>query len=180
MIQEVILLSENAKLPEKATTYSACWDLYSPEDYVIPAHKNFLIKTDIAVAWSDESYYMQLLSRSGMGYKNNVVVQCGVIDFDYRQNIGVLLQNNSDVDFIVKKHDRIAQYTYLKNEPKTETFMVSEFSKIDSNRTGGYGSTGFRKIGFKLYYSVQKCRYKSTNASKTASDRTLFLKILEI
>lgn len=142
-IEQVKLLSNTAMVPMRATTVSACKDLFSPIDCIIPAGKNLLIKTDIAIAWNDPNYYMQLLSRSGLAYKNNIVVQAGVIDIDYRQNIGVLLQNNSDVDFEVKRGDRIAQYTYVKIMNQEESELVDEFFiDIISNREGGFGSTG--------------------------------------
>lgn len=141
--EEVIFLSEDATLPTRGTEDAACKDLYSPIDCTIPPHSNMLIKTDVALAWDNRNYYVQLLSRSGLTYKYNVVVQCGTIDRDYRKNIGVLLQNNSDIPFEVKKGDRIAQYAYLKIAT-VKSNVVSEFTPLDSNsdRTGGFGSTG--------------------------------------
>lgn len=140
--EQIKLLTEDAIIPTRGSTYAACKDLYSPIDCVVPAGKNLLIKTNVAIAWNDSEYYMQLLSRSGIAYKNNVVVQAGVIDIDYRANIGVLLQNNSDKDFIVTRGMRIAQYTYMKII-KGESELVDEFSiDLDSNRNGGFGSTG--------------------------------------
>lgn len=85
---------------------------------------------------------MQILSRSGMCYKYNIVVQAGVVDVDYRDNIGVLLQNNSDVDYVVTRGDKIAQYTFLR-KTSGEFKVVGEFTiPLDSDRKGGFGSTG--------------------------------------
>lgn len=140
--EEVILLNENAKCPTKGSLYSACYDLYSPVDTVVPPNSNLLIKTGVVIAWDNPNYYMQLLSRSGLVFKNNIVVEAGVIDFDYRKEIGVILQNNKDEPFIVNKGDRIAQYTYLKIANVTSK-LVSEFTiPLESNRNGGFGSTG--------------------------------------
>jgi dUTP pyrophosphatase len=140
--EEIKKLSDDAIIPKRGTIHAACKDLYSPIDCVVPAKSNKLIKTNIAIAWSNSKYYIQLLSRSGLAYKNNVVVQAGVIDIDYRDNIGVLLQNNSDVDFVVKRGDRIAQYAYVRiNNEESE--VVDEFTiSLDSDRDGGFGSTG--------------------------------------
>lgn len=141
--EQIKFLSSQAILPKRGTILSACKDLFSPIDCIIPAGRNFLIKTDIAISWNDSSYYMQLLSRSGLAYKNNIVVQAGVIDCDYLSNIGVLLQNNSDIDFEVKRGDRIAQYTYIKIMNQEEPEIVEEFSiEFTSTRSGGFGSTG--------------------------------------
>ena len=141
-LEEVLKLSDFGIIPTRGSDFAACNDLYSPIDCVVKAHQNLLVKLDIAIAWNDPNYYMQLLSRSGIAYKNNVVVTAGVIDFDYRKNIGVLLQNNSDSDFEIKWGDRIAQYTYIKIV-KQLTTVVTEFTiPLESNRNGGFGSTG--------------------------------------
>jgi len=39
----------------------------------------------------------------------SLILYLGVIDEDYRGNVGVILFNHSDEDFVVKKGDRIAQ-----------------------------------------------------------------------
>lgn len=140
--EQIKKLSPDAIIPKRGTKFSACKDLYSPIDAVVPAGKNLLIKTDIAIAWDNPEYYMQILSRSGLAYKNNVVVQAGVVDVDYRANIGVLLQNNSNVDFVVKRGDRIGQYVYVKITTE-ESEEVNEFTiPLESDRNGGFGSTG--------------------------------------
>lgn len=139
--EEVILLNEEALLPSRGSEEAACKDLYSPVDVTIPPGENKLIKTGVALGWDNPNYYVQLLSRSGLAYKNNVVVQAGVIDRDYQKEIGVLLQNNSKVPFKVEKGDRIAQYTYLKIAT-VNSMTVTEFTPLESSRGGGFGSTG--------------------------------------
>lgn len=129
-------------LPTRGSTHAACKDLYSPISTVVPAGGRVLIKTNVAVAWNDPDYYMQLLPRSSLAYKNWTDVKAGVIDFDYRQNIGVILHNYSDKDLVINSGDRIAQYTYVKIR-REETTVVDEFTiPLESNRTGGFGSTG--------------------------------------
>lgn len=64
----------------------------------------------------------------------------GVIDEDYRGNVGVVLFNHSDEDFIVKKGDRIAQ---LICEKIFYPELVEATSLTDTKRAdGGFGSTG--------------------------------------
>jgi dUTP pyrophosphatase len=43
-----------------------------------------------------------------LAWKNFIDVGAGVIDEDYRGEIGVVLFNHSQEDFLVKKGDRIA------------------------------------------------------------------------
>ena len=129
-------------VPTRGSTYSACKDLYSPINTIVPAGKRILIKLNIAIAWNNPDYFIQLLSRSSLSYKNWTDVESGIIDFDYRQNISVILHNYSDKDLIINSGERIAQYTYLKIK-KEETTIVEEFtSSVKSNRTGGFGSSG--------------------------------------
>ena len=47
--------------------------------------------------------------RSGLALKHGIDVGAGVVDYDYRGNVGVILFNFSDTDFEVKRGDRIAQ-----------------------------------------------------------------------
>lgn len=129
-------------VPTRGSTYAACKDLYSPYDVMIPAGRRVLIKTNIAISWNDPDYYLQLLPRSSLSWKNWIDVQAGVIDIDYKQNIGVILHNYSDIDFLIESGNRIAQYTYLKIK-KEESVIVDEFTiNVESNRNGGFGSSG--------------------------------------
>jgi dUTP pyrophosphatase len=142
IVQEIILLNEDATVPVKGTKYSACFDLFSPIECIIEPGANKLIKTGISISWNNPLYYLQILSRSGLCYKNNINTQAGVIDFDYLKEIGVILQNNSNIPFKVEKGMRIAQYTFLKI-PEVLTSVVKEFTiELDSDRIGGFGSTG--------------------------------------
>lgn len=67
-------------------------------------------------------------------------VGAGVIDADYRGPVGVILFNHSDVDFEVKRGDRIAQLII----EKIVTPDVLEVESLDSTvrGEGGFGSTG--------------------------------------
>lgn len=138
---QVKKLSEDAIVPTRGTAYSAGYDLYSPIDCVVEPHSNKLVMTNVAVGWSDPTYYMQLVSRSSIAYKRNVTVEAGVIDYDYQKNVGVLLKNTTDVPFEIKRGDRIAQGILVKIAQDTLD-VVDEFDPIQSDRDGGFGSTG--------------------------------------
>ena len=72
--------------------------------------------------------------------KNGIHVGAGVIDQDYRGNVGVLLFNVSDEEFSFKAGDRIAQLVIKSYEH----VIVEEVSFIDETERGqkGYGSSG--------------------------------------
>merc|ERR1711912_112299 len=99
-------------------------------------------KTDLAIRMP-EGVYGRVAPRSGLAYKKGIDVGAGVIDADYRGNVGVLLFN---LDFMknevfeVKKGDRIAQLVVERIEmlDLEECDSLSETKRGD----GGFGSTG--------------------------------------
>lgn len=81
-----------------------------------------------------------LAPRSGLALKNFIDTGAGVVDYDYRGNVGVILFNHAEVDFEVKKGDRIAQLI-LERICMADAVEVDELN--DTVRgAGGFGSTG--------------------------------------
>ncbi|XP_038207213.1 deoxyuridine 5'-triphosphate nucleotidohydrolase [Zerene cesonia] len=132
-------LTENAFPPVKGSEKAAGYDLKSAYDYIVPARGKELVKTDLQIELPSECYG-RVAPRSGLAVKNFIDVGAGVIDEDYRGNVGVVLFNHSDQDFIVKKGDRIAQLICERiYYPKLEEVgVLSETNRGD----GGFGSTG--------------------------------------
>ncbi|XP_072933448.1 deoxyuridine 5'-triphosphate nucleotidohydrolase [Epargyreus clarus] len=132
-------LSDNAFPPVKGSEKAAGFDLKSAYDYVIPARGKELVKTDLQIELPS-GCYGRVAPRSGLAVKNFIDVGAGVIDEDYRGNVGVVLFNHSDQDFPVKKGDRIAQLICEKifYPDLLEVSNLSETKRAD----GGFGSTG--------------------------------------
>ncbi|XP_062509251.1 uncharacterized protein LOC134185474 [Corticium candelabrum] len=132
-------LSVNAILPTLGSERAAGYDLYAVHDKVIPCHGRELIKTDIAIALPP-GCYGRVAPRSGLACKHGVDVGAGVIDPDYRGNVGVLIFNLSDNEYNVKKGDRIAQLVL----ERFVSAQVEEVEELDGTERGmgGYGSTG--------------------------------------
>ncbi|XP_066200399.1 deoxyuridine 5'-triphosphate nucleotidohydrolase, mitochondrial isoform X2 [Saccopteryx leptura] len=103
-----VRLSEHATAPTKGSARAAGYDLYSAYDYTIPPMEKTLVKTDIQIALP-AGCYGRVAPRSGLAAKHFIDVGAGVIDEDYRGNIGVVLFNFGKEVFEVKKGDRIAQ-----------------------------------------------------------------------
>jgi dUTP pyrophosphatase len=91
-----------------------------------------------------EGYEAQVRPRSGLAYKKGITVlnSPGTIDADYRGEIGVILVNLSDEEFIIENGERVAQMVIAKHEQanwsEVETLEVSE------RGAGGFGSTGVK------------------------------------
>ena len=131
-------LSANAVVPQKQSKNAAGFDLYAAEDAVVKKRANQLIKTDLKIQMPCGTYG-RIASRSGLSLRHSIEVGAGVIDGDYRGNVGVLLYNHSDQDFNVVKGDRIAQLI-------PERIAAARFVEIQVNETergdSGFGSRG--------------------------------------
>lgn len=74
--------------------------VYSAYDYTITARGKVLVKTDIQIELPS-GCYGRVAPRSGLAHKHFLDVGAGVIDEDYRGNVGVILFNFNDTDYEV-------------------------------------------------------------------------------
>lgn len=136
----IMKLSATATLPQRSSPKAAGYDLSAAENIIVPAQGKAVVKTDLAIACPSGTYG-RIAPRSGLAVKHFIDVGAGVIDEDYRGNIGVVLFNHSNENFNVKIGDRIAQLII-------EVILTPEIITVDelSNTIrgdNGYGSTGF-------------------------------------
>jgi dUTP pyrophosphatase len=89
-------------------------------------------------------YEAQVRPRSGLAIKKGITVlnSPGTVDADYRGEIGVILVNLSNEDFIIENGERIAQLIIAKHE-RAEWIEVQELSETTRGE-GGFGSTGVK------------------------------------
>ncbi|XP_034668612.1 deoxyuridine 5'-triphosphate nucleotidohydrolase, mitochondrial [Drosophila subobscura] len=136
-------LTEHALEPVRGSSKAAGVDLRSAYDVVVPARGKAIVKTDLQVQVPEGSYG-RVAPRSGLAVKNFIDVGAGVVDEDYRGNLGVVLFNHSETDFEVKHGDRIAQFI-------CERIFYPELElvdKLDDTERGeaGFGSTGVKDL----------------------------------
>ena len=130
-------------LPEYGTPYAAGMDLRASleEPVLLKAHERGLIPTGLFME-IPEGYEAQIRPRSGLALKKGISVlnTPGTIDADYRGEIGIILINLSDSDFMVENGERICQMVINK----VETIAWSQVESLeDSERgAGGFGHTG--------------------------------------
>lgn len=72
---------------------------YSCVDAVVPARGKAVIRTGLVIAIPTGTY-ARIAPRSGLAVKNFIDTGAGVVDEDYRGEVGVVLFNHSDVDFV--------------------------------------------------------------------------------
>ena len=136
---DILHLHPDARTPTYATDGSACFDLYACEDAVIIPWSSAPIRTGIAVALLP-GWCLDIRSRSGMAFNNNVTAFHGTVDSDYRGEIKVLLTNMGKTPWFVKAGDRIAQG--LVTQCHRVTFWRAEQLDMTERGTGGFGSSG--------------------------------------
>lgn len=129
---------DNHELPEpkRSTGGSAGYDLMSRERVTIWPGQRRLVRTGFGTEMPKD-FCAQVCPRSGLALKHGVTVlnSPGIIDSDYRDEVGVILVNHGDVEFEVNPGDRIAQLVFLNYHLSSEDFAFAA-------RSGGFGSTG--------------------------------------
>ena len=131
-------------LPHFATGGAACMDLCAcmDESITLNAGERHLVPTGIAIALPSAEYVALVFARSGLGIKKGVCLSngVGVIDSDYRGEIGVGLVNLGDAPYTVQPGDRIAQLMVV---PVVQPSLAVVNDLDDTDRgAGGFGSTG--------------------------------------
>ena len=139
-----IVNKSNNAMPAYETVNSAGMDLraYLPDgELVIKPMQRALVPTGLFME-IPVGYEGQVRPRSGLAIKSGITVlnSPGTIDADYRGEVKVILINLSDVDFVIKSGDRIAQLVIAKHE-HMEVVEVETLSETERG-TGGFGHTG--------------------------------------
>lgn len=145
MMKIKVVNTGHQPLPAYATPQSAGMDLRANLEAPITLRpmERRLIPTGLRIALP-EGYEAQVRPRSGLALKHGITVlnAPGTVDADYRGEIGVLLINLSDADFIVSDGERIAQMVIARHEQAA--FECVELLGQTERGTGGYGHTGVK------------------------------------
>lgn len=87
------------------------------------------------------THYGRIAPRSSLAHKHCIDVMAGVIDSDFRGNVGVILINHSkENDYVVEEGDKIAQIIFERID--TPNFIEKEELGETKRGEGGFGSTG--------------------------------------
>lgn len=138
-----IINKSNHKLPNYETEASAGMDIRAniSEAITLKPLERVIVKTGLYMELP-HGCEAQVRPRSGLAAKHGITVlnSPGTIDADYRGEIGVILVNLSNEDFIIEDGERVAQFVIAKHERIT-------WEKVDSldetkRGTDGFGSTG--------------------------------------
>ena len=167
--------------PKRGTKYSAYVDLFAREDIIIGAGETKIVKLGVKLdldlidrellginsckndivclqIWERflRSHYLEIALRSSLGVKGLIIVNgSGKVDLDYPDEIGLIVHNPINLNFIcdylanndyrkysnfkIKKGDKVAQCTIV---PHKGYIMGYETETL---RIGGFGSTDIKE-----------------------------------
>ena len=125
--------------PNRATSGSGGFDLYSTVRVDIPPGCNAKIGTGIKMA-IPEGWVGIICPRSGVAAKSRVVPGARIIDSDYRGEIFIDLHNRGQDTFEVLKGERYVQIIFVPVNTNME--YVDSLDDVTERGTGGFGSTG--------------------------------------
>ena len=154
---------DDTKLPTYATNGSAAMDIYSPAEYTIGPGECIIIPTGLKVNLPI-GYALLIQPRSGMSRKTKLRVANtpGLIDSDYHEEIGVIVENidpplkdfeiQQDGEailqgplygssFTIGKGERFAQMR-LVEVPLVNWLPVESLGSFENDHGKGFGSTG--------------------------------------
>lgn len=91
-----------------------------------------------------QGYECQIRPRSGLALKHGLTIvnSPGTIDADYRGEIGVILMNLSQDEFVVNDGERICQMV-VKEYTRVEWIQTESLSSSERGE-GGFGHTGVK------------------------------------
>ena len=145
MLEIKVVNKGHQPLPAYATELSAGMDLRAnlTEPIVLKPMERRLIPTGLHIALP-AGYEAQVRPRSGLALKKGVIVlnSPGTVDADYRGEVGVLLINLSQEEFVVNDGERIAQMVIARHEQGQ--FVPVEVLDETERGEGVYGHTGVK------------------------------------
>ena len=137
---QIKLLSEFAKLPQKAHSGDLGYDLYADSPAAIFPHETKVVKTGIAIQFP-AGFGGFIKDRSSVATKKGLFTVAGVIDNGSIGEICIALYNGTDSLIHVAPGEKIAQLVLIP----TVNFEVTEVDEVvsaDQRGDGGFGSTG--------------------------------------
>lgn len=133
-----VQLDDDAIMPDRAHDLDAGIDLFTPVDFVVPAHGFAFVDTGVHVElpWGTCGH---VCSKSGLN-RNFGITADGTVDEGYTGAVGITVHNSGDSDYEFNRGDKVAQLV-IELIARPKLVLVS---KVTGGERGdnGYGSTG--------------------------------------
>lgn len=145
-------LGENATMPTQENSRDAGYDVYAAVEVIVPPLNR--VKIDTNLSWEMQvedcersiwnslnlGVYIDVRDRSGNSLKKGLLKMAGVIDEQYRGNIGIVLFNTTNSPIQINVGDKIAQIIFSPCfHPK-----IRQIEELSTSSRGelGFGSSG--------------------------------------
>ena len=134
-------LNSEVKLPNYANPGDAGMDFFSAENVIINSGERKTVKTGISMA-IPVGFVGLFWDKSGLASKKGIKTMAGVIDSGFRGEIGIVLKNLGDDEFVIEKNMKIAQML-IQPIYSPELEEVESLEETERGQ-GGFGSTGVK------------------------------------
>ena len=132
-------LDDRAIIPTRGSVEAIGADLYALEDIIVKPGEVTAVRTGIAIAFPP-AFYARIAPRSGLAARWGIDTLAGVVDADYRGEVGVIVVNLGAEPVTIERGERIAQ---LVVAPVVRAAFEPEPELNGTARgEGGFGSTG--------------------------------------
>ena len=139
-----VKFNKNALIPTRIDIEDAGYDLYSLEEIIINPGERILVDTGIAVK-IPKNYCGLIYPRSGLSL-NKFDVTIGIIDRNYSGPLKIIVTNNSNLNYKIKKYDRIAQFLcHFYYNVDAKEMSLNDFNilmKNSARKNQGFGHSG--------------------------------------
>ena len=131
---------QDVKLPARGSALSAGYDFHTIKEMTLPPSSVTMVQTGVK-AYMPDNEVLLIYVRSSTAIKKGLTLknQTAVIDADYAfadndGHIVLAIENNSNQEYTLEKHERIAQGVFVQ-------YGITDDDKAKGKRTGGIGST---------------------------------------
>ncbi len=132
-------LDERAILPTRGSAAAAGLDLYCLEALSLAPRERALARTGLSVA-IPEGFYGRVAPRSGLASKHGLDVLAGVIDADYRGEVGCIIYNTGSEPLELPAQSKICQLI-IEKIIIPQAVWAEELPETERG-AAGFGSTG--------------------------------------
>lgn len=132
-------LHKDAVVPHFAKPGDAGMDVYAVESLTLEPDERGVVKTGLSFEFP-HGYVVLVWDKSGISTKTGVTTLAGVVDADYRGEVGIAVINLGQESYTFEKGKKVAQILIQKVE-QPEIEEVEDLSET-SRGDGGFGSTG--------------------------------------
>ena len=133
----------NITVPVYAKQGDSGKDVRAKQDYIIRPGETAIVGTGLYLG-IPEYAEIQVRPRSGLSSKTKLRVanSPGTVDSNYREELGVIVDNIGEDEIRIKAGDRIAQIVLVPVLQFDWSMVDTKEDLGTTDRTGGFGSTG--------------------------------------